>query len=57
MKYRLFYCWRTSALGIILLIISTILLFLKYIAFSEFTAFLPTIMGLLYVKDDVFGKK
>ena len=51
MKARLILSWRTSILGVVLLVISTVLLFTRYIAFSEFTAFLPTILGLLYVKD------
>jgi len=57
MKVRLIQSWRTSILGIVLLIISTVLLFTKYIAFSEFTAFLPTILGLLYVKDSSLMNK
>jgi hypothetical protein len=51
MKARLILSWRTSILGIILLAVSLVLLFLRMIAFSEFTAFLPTILGLLYVRD------
>ena len=51
MKLRLIQSWRTSILGIVLLIVAVVLLFLKHIGFSEFTAFLPTILGLLYVKD------
>jgi hypothetical protein len=52
MKARLILSWRTSILGVILLIVSIVLLFMKFIAFSEFTAFLPTILGLLYIKDE-----
>lgn len=51
MKARLILSWRTSILGVLLLVISVVLLFTRIIAFSEFTAFLPTILGLLYVKD------
>lgn len=51
MKARLILSWRTSILGVLLLVISVVLLFTRLIAFSEFTAFLPTILGLLYVKD------
>ncbi|MCX6286908.1 MAG: hypothetical protein NTY96_07325 [Bacteroidetes bacterium] len=51
MKARLILSWRTSILGVILFIISVVLMFTRLIAFSEFTAFLPTILGLLYVKD------
>jgi hypothetical protein len=56
MKARLILSWRTSILGIVLLILSVILLFSRYIEFSEFTAFLPTILGLLYVKDSALMK-
>jgi hypothetical protein len=54
MKHRIFTNWRTSMLGIFLLIICIILLFLKTITLSEFIAFFPTILGLLYVRDTVF---
>ena len=57
MKARLIFSWRTSILGVILLIISVVLLFCKMITFSEFTAFLPTILGLLYVKDSSLIKR
>jgi len=56
MKLRLIKSWRTSILGIVLLIVAIVLLFLKHIGFSEFTAFLPTILGLLYVKDSSIMK-
>jgi uncharacterized membrane protein len=51
MKVRLFQSWRTSILGVVLLVLSIVLLFCRIIGFSEFTAFLPTVLGLLYVKD------
>ena len=51
MKLRLIQSWRTSILGIVLLIEAIVLLFLRHIGLGEFTAFLPTILGLLYVKD------
>jgi hypothetical protein len=57
MKARLILSWRTSILGVILLITSVVLMFCRMIAFSEFTAFLPTILGLLYVKDSALIKK
>ena len=57
MKARLILSWRTSILGVALLVISVILLFTRMIAFSEFTAFLPTILGLLYVKDSSLMNK
>jgi len=57
MKARLILSWRTSILGVALLVLAIILLFTRYISFSEFTAFLPTILGLLYVKDSSLMKK
>jgi hypothetical protein len=54
MKIRIFTHWQTSLLGILLLIVAITLLFLKIITLGEFTAFFPTILGLLYVRDTVF---
>jgi len=54
MKTRIFTHWQTSLLGILLLIVAVTLLFLKIITLGEFTAFFPTILGLLYVRDTVF---
>jgi len=54
MKERIFNNWKTTALGIILLILAVVLLFMRIITLSEFSAFFPTILGLLYVRDTVF---
>jgi len=54
MKTRIFSNWRTSILGIALLITFIILLFFKSITGGEFAALFPTILGLLYVKDTIF---
>ena len=54
MKTRIFKNWRTSLLGMILLLFSAILLCLRVITFSEFGCFLPTVLGLVYVQDTVF---
>ena len=54
MKTRIFTHWQTSLLGILLLIVAITLLFFKIITLGEFTAFFPTILGLLYVRDTVF---
>lgn len=54
MKTRIFQNWRTSLLGFVLLILSSVLLFMKIITFGEFTAFLPTVIGLIYVQDTIF---
>ena len=57
MKTRIFTNWRTSLLGALFLLISLVLVFNKIIAWGEFMAFLPTIFGLLYVKDTIFQVK
>ena len=57
MKSRVFINWRTSLLGAFLLLVSLVLVFYKIIAWSEFMAFLPTILGLLYVRDTIFQVK
>jgi len=57
MKDRIFNNWKTSALGIILLVIVIVLLFMKIITLGEFSGFFPTILGLLYVQDTVFNVK
>ncbi len=54
MKTRIFSNWRSSLLGICLLIASLALVYLKIIKFTEFAAFFPTILGLIYVQDSVF---
>jgi len=54
MRTRLFINWRSTLIGLVLLIVSLILVFHRIITFTEFTAFLPTILGLLYVQDTIF---
>jgi len=56
MKKRVLCNWRTSLLGIILLIISVILLSLKILSGGEFIALLPTIIGLLIAPDNILKK-
>jgi hypothetical protein len=53
MKERIFNNWKTTSLGIILLILAVVLLFMRIITLGEFSAFFPTILGLLYVRDTV----
>ena len=53
MKTRIISNWRTTLIGVCLLIASLVLVFLKIITVSEFAAFLPTILGLIYVPDSV----
>ncbi len=57
MKERIFNNWKTSALGIILLIAALVLLFMKIITLGEFSGFFPTILGLIYVRDTIFRIK
>ncbi len=53
MKERIFNNWKTTALGIILLILAVVLLFMRIITLGEFSAFFPTILGLIYVRDTI----
>lgn len=57
MKERIFNNWKTSALGIILLVLTIVLMCMKIITLGEFSGFFPTILGLLYVQDTVFNVK
>jgi hypothetical protein len=53
MKTRLIRNWRTTALGILLLVITSVLLFLKILTGGEFIALLPTIIALLLSPDTI----
>jgi hypothetical protein len=53
MKDRILTNWKTTALGFTLLILTVVLLFMKIITLGEFSAFFPTILGLIYVRDTV----
>ncbi|MBE0647551.1 MAG: hypothetical protein IH596_07200 [Bacteroidales bacterium] len=57
MKTRLFTNWRTSLLGGALLVAMITLLSLRIITGGEFLAILPTILGLLYVPDNIFKEQ
>ena len=54
MKERIFSNWKTTVLGIMLLVMAVVLLFMRIITLGEFSAFFPTILGLIYVRDTVF---
>ena len=54
MKSRIFKNWRTSLLGALFLCVIIPLLILQKITMGEFLAFLPTIFGLIYVRDTIF---
>jgi len=51
MKIRIVNNWRTTLFGLILLIVSVVMLYLKIISGGEFIALLPTIVGLLCAPD------
>ena len=53
MKTRVVKNWRTSLLGIILLIVSIVLLSLRIITGGEMIALLPTIVGLILAPDSL----
>ena len=54
MKTRILRNWRSSLLGLTLLITIIALLILKILTGGEFIALLPTILGLIYVQDSIF---
>ena len=54
MKNRVFKNWKTSLLGLVLLIIMTALLFTDRMTWDQFWLTFPTIVGLIYVKDTIF---
>jgi len=53
MKERIFNNLKTSTLGIVLLVLTVVLLFMRIITLGEFSGFFPTILGLLYVRDTI----
>ncbi|MEI6174935.1 MAG: hypothetical protein WCR01_14385 [Bacteroidota bacterium] len=57
MKTRIIQNWKSTLIGLCLLLLSATLLWLKEITFTEFTAFLPTVLGLMYVRDEGFWEK
>ena len=57
MKTRILRNWRSSLLGLTLLITIIALLILKILTGGEFIALLPTILGLIYVQDTIFTIK
>ncbi len=56
MKTRVINNWRSTLIGLALLALATALLCKQVITLSEFTAFLPTVLGLLWVKDGALKK-
>ena len=54
MKTRVVRNWKTSLLGLTLMILSVTLLYMKVITGGEMIALLPTILGLLLAPDSLF---
>ena len=54
---RIFNNWKTSVLAIVILVGALILLKMGKIVDTEFFALLPTVLGLLYVKDSMVDTK
>lgn len=55
MKTRVVRNWKTTLLGIALLITAVAMLYLDHLTGGEFIALLPTILGLLYLPDSILG--
>lgn len=53
MKTRVVKNWKTSLLGVILLIVSIVLLSMRILTGGEMLALLPTIVGLLCAPDSL----
>ena len=60
MKERVVKNWQTSLLAVALLIVALVMVWFGKISWEAFTAFLPSVFGLLWVKDSflksLFGK-
>jgi hypothetical protein len=57
MKNRVFNNWKTSLLGLVLLTISAVAMLTGKATLTEFFISIPTILGLIYVKDSIFKVK
>ena len=56
MKTRVVRNWKTSLLGLTLMIVSVTMLYMKIITGGEMIALLPTILGLLLAPDSLFRR-
>ena len=56
MKTRVVTNWKSSLLGLVLLIVAVVMLYLRIITGGEMVALLPTIVGLLCAPDSIFNK-
>lgn len=57
LKERTIKNWVSSVVGLSLMIFAGILVWLKTINWTEFIAFLPFCLGMIYVKDTILGVK
>lgn len=55
MKKRIIKNWRSSLMGLVLVIIATAAMYTDRIGWTEFLAFLPFALGLIYVQDSIFN--
>lgn len=53
MKKRVFENWKTSLIGLVLLAGLSYCFYTKLITFDQFMISLPTVFGLIWVKDTV----
>lgn len=56
MKDRIFNNWKTSLMGLFLLIFGGVMVYMKIISWESFVAFVPFCLGLIYVKDTILKK-
>ena len=54
MKQRIIKNWKSSLLGLSFVIIATAALMTGKCSLTEFGAFMPFALGLIYVKDSIF---
>lgn len=54
MKARIVKNWKSSLLGIVLLIAALVAVFLNKATWEQFATFVPFCLGLVYVKDTIF---
>ncbi len=57
MKDRIVSNWKSTIVGVLLIIAALVLVFFDKVTWTEFAAFAPFCIGLILVKDDSFKKK
>ena len=55
MKTRIITNWKSTVTGMLLLVAAGVFLWFGKINMTEFAAFVPTCLGLMWVKDSVFN--